>query len=321
MGATPTGSILINLVDGTRQPLSSGMKWNATIHDGRAPSQWKKIDVPGSGSAELIKGLTYFDNFFDQYTVIVRAKKYHDAAWMPVNISFTRPAAVHLMLLPKGGHVNFSGAGWQTLSSLRPRFAEILSMGTADPATRYGDLMDEPEGLKLACLLNLLTAMSQIKLPSKKTPLDYYWQPIWDDPTHFPMQQDRFFAYVDQALIQDVKDAAALKAFSRELDPGSQHPGATLSYKQNQFDVANLQLTFHEGNTLAVPGPGGTAINCVVIEPDIDYFKDPLAHFFGEVLPHWVTKGKTDPRAAGVLRWMASQQAGSDFNPLYTITS
>lgn len=321
MGATPTGSILINLVDGTRQPLSAGVKWSATIHDGRPPSQWKQRTVQGSGSPELVKGLTYFDNFFDQYTVIVRAKRYHDAAWMPANISPARPAAVHLMLLPKDGHVNFSGAGWQTLSSQRPRFAEILSSGTDDPATRYDNLMDEPEGLKLACLLNLLTAMSQIILPSKKTPLDYYWEPIWDDPGHFPMQQDRFFAYADQALIQDVKDAASLGAFSREKNPGSVHPGATLSYKQNQFDVANVQLTFHERNTSTVPGPGGATINCVVIEPDIDYFKDPLAHFFGEVVPHWVTNGKTDPRAAYVLRWMDSQQAGSDFNPLYTITA
>ena len=56
------------------------------------------------------------------------------------------------------------------------------------------------------------------------------------------------------------------------------------------------------------------------MEPDIDYYKDPLAHFFMEFLPNMFTGGLTDPRGVCLLRWMAGKQAGSDFNPLYTIT-
>jgi hypothetical protein len=59
----------------------------------------------------------------------------------------------------------------------------------------------------------------------------------------------------------------------------------------------------------------------VVIEPDIDYYKDLLAHFFLEVVPNKLTKGLTDPRGVYVLRWMAGKRAGSDFTPLYTMTS
>jgi len=59
MDNTPTGSIFINLVDGTRQALPSSVKWLATMHDGRSPSEWKMIKVKGTGSAELIKGLTF----------------------------------------------------------------------------------------------------------------------------------------------------------------------------------------------------------------------------------------------------------------------
>jgi hypothetical protein len=35
-----TGSILVHLLDGTRQPLSSAAKGLARIYDGRSPSEW-----------------------------------------------------------------------------------------------------------------------------------------------------------------------------------------------------------------------------------------------------------------------------------------
>jgi len=320
MGATPTGSILINLVDGTRQPLPATVQWSAKIFDGRSPSEWHENDITGTGSAELVKGLMFFDNLFDNYTVIMSANGYQGAAWKPVHIDPAKPAAVDLMLIPKDGHLNFSGASWQTLNSVRPRFAQILSTGVNDAETRYNNLKDQQEGLVLACVLNLLTAMAQITLPSGENPLDYFWQPIWDDP-QFVMAQDRFFAYVDEALVGDVVKAAEVGGFSEEKDPGIFHPGATLSYKQTQFDVTNVQLTFHQGNAKTLQRPDGSSVDCVVVEPDIDYYKDLLAHFFLEVVPNKFTKGLTDPRAVYVLRWIAGRQVGSDFNPLYTITT
>jgi hypothetical protein len=318
MNDSSTGSILINLVDGTRQPLAPDVKWSARIHDGRPPSQWRMVDVPGTGSAELIKGLRFFDNLFDNYTVIVNADRFDDAAWMPVHLSPAKPANVDLMLVPKDAHLNFRNAGWAVLNSIRPRFAEVFSVGISDAPGHYGDLMEQNHGLVLACMLNLLTAMSQIVLPSEKTPLDYYWQPIWDD-AEFPPAQDRFFAYVDKALVDEVVKASKMGSFAKERDPGAFHPGATLSYKQTQFDVTNLQLTFHQHNAKTVQGPNG-AVDCIVVESDIDYHKDLLSHFFIEVLPNKFTGNLTDPRAVYVLRWMAGRQEGSDFNPLYTLT-
>ena len=316
MNGTQTGSILMKIVDGTREALPDTVKWSAAIHDGRSPSEWRLINIDGAGAVELVKGLTFFDNFFDNYTVILNAKGYEQIGWMPVPISTVRPVSVNLMLLPKDGHLNFSGATWQALGSSRPRFAEILSSGIADAPARYAKLMEQSEGLVLGCLLNLLTAMSQITLPSGRTPLDYLWQPIWDDP-QFAMAQDRFFAYVDKALVDDVVQAGKLGSFAEEKNPGTWHPGATLSYKQKQFDVTNVQLTFHQGNAKTIQGAAGP-VDCIVVEPDIDYYKDLLAHFFEEVLPNKFTGGLTDPRAVYVLRWMAGKQAGSEFNPLYT---
>jgi len=312
-----TGSILINLVDGTRKPLADDVKWSARIRDGRSPDQWQRWNIDGSGSNELVKGLSWFDNLFDNYTVIVSADGFDDTGWLPVHISPVKPAQVDLMLLQKDAHLNFSGADWKALNSLRPRFAEIISAGIDNAAERYGNLTEQKEGLLVACLLNLLTAISQIILPSEKSPLDYYWQPIWDDP-QFPMAQDRFFAYVDKALIDDVVKAGKMGAFEEEKDPGAFHPGATLSYKQIQFDVTNVQLTFHEGNKKTIQGPSGP-VECVVIEPDIDYYKDLLTHSLLEVLHNKITGGLTDPRVVYTLRWMAGRQAGSDFDPLYTM--
>jgi hypothetical protein len=319
MDGTDTAGILINIVDGTRQPLADAMKWSATIHDGRSPSEWRLINVDGTGPSELVKGLTYFDNFFDNYTVIVNASGYGDAGWMPVRISAAKPTTVDLMLIPKDGHINFADASWKALNSSRPRFAQILSTGINNASDRYGNMMEQNEGLVLGCVLNLLTAMSQITLPSEKSPLDYYWQPIWGD-AQFPMAQDRFFAYVDKALVDDVVQAGRMGSFAEEKNPGTWHPGATLSYKQTQFDVTNVQLTFHQGNAQTIQGPDGP-VDCVVLEPDIDYYKDLLSHFFMEVLPNKFTGGLTDPRAVYLLRWMAGKQGGLDFNPLFTMTA
>ncbi len=317
-----SGSVLINLVDGTRQPVPQSVHWTARLMDGQPPSVRKTYDVSGTGPVELIKGLPFFDNFFDNYTLVVSADGYLDVGWMPVTISPRRVAQVSLMLLPKDGHCNFALAQWNRLQTVRPPLLKIFCNGAQDDndaQSRYERAMEDNGGLALAALLNITTAMSQITLPSGKTPLDYYWELIWDNPD-FAVAQDRFFAYADKSLIDDVVQAARSGAFAEEKDPGIFHPGATLSYKQTQFDVTNVQLTFHQGNQKSISLPNGSSVDCVVVEPDIDYYKDPLSHFFLEVIPNKVTSGLTDPREVHMLRWMAGKHAGlPDFDPLYTI--
>src|SRR5947207_1477199 len=143
---TGTGSIFINLVDGTRQPISDTLMWSATIRDGRSSRESHTVNVEGTGPALHVRGLSYFNMFFDNY-----------------------------------------------------------------------------------------------------------WQLIWDD-SHFPMAQDRFFAYVDKAIVDDVIKAGKMGSFAEERNPGTWHTGATLSYKQTQFDVTNVQLTFHQGNAKIIEG-------------------------------------------------------------------
>src|SRR5229473_3397570 len=102
-------------------------------------------------------------------------------------------------------------------------------------------------------------AMRDIDLPSG-TPLTYLKQLIWvdvPDRNIFAPKQDRFYAYADKALVNQVQLAAQQNEFAPELDPAAFHIGATSSYKQIQFGEANVQLTFHEGDTQIIDGPDG----------------------------------------------------------------
>ena len=61
-------------------------------------------------------------------------------------------------------------------------------------------------------------------------------------------------------------------------------------------------------------------LDCIKLEPDIDYYKDPGAHVLLEVLPNAITGGLTNPAAVYVLRWIAGRHAGvPEFAPPYTI--
>lgn len=186
-----------------------------------------------------------------------------------------------------------------------------------DAQARYENLM-EKDPATLACLWNLMTAMRDIDLPSG-TPLTYLKQLIWvdmPDRNIFAPKQDRFYAYADKALVNQVQLAAQQNEFAPELDPAAFHKGATSSYKQVQFGEANVQLTFHEGDTQIIDGT-----ECIVVEPDIDYYKDLAAHALLEVIANALSGSLTDPKNVYVLRWIAGRRAGvPEFNPPYTIT-
>ena len=78
-----------------------------------------------------------------------------------------------------------------------------------------------------------------------------------------------------------------------------------------------MQLTFHENDHFKVDD-----FDCIMVEPDIDYYKDLGAHGLLEVIPNAITNSLTEPTEVYVLRWIAGRRAGiPEFAPLYTITS
>ena len=215
------------------------------------------------------------------------------------------------MLLPSNGSFNFRDALWPTLKQTHPNFAALLAQGAVDnnaAQDRYTHLMETQPG-SLASFFNLATAMSAINLPVG-APIDYIKGVIWDNS----FAQDQFFGWADPELITQII-AVTPKIFRQEFDPSIFHGTATRSWNQIQFGEANVQLAFHEGERKEIDG-----INCVMIEPDINYYKNLAAHFLLEIVVNAFSQTLTDPKQVYVLRWIAGRHAGvPEFNPPYMI--
>jgi len=303
----PRGKAMVNVFDGTRNLYQDAGPPLITVRDGNLKT-WSR-EHHDKSSVEF-EDLPVFDNSGDDYTFIAWAEGYKDAGFFPVKIAAGTVRIVDLMMIPESNGFNFAQAGWEAIRTNRPVLADLLAAGTdsSDAASlRYGNLMRIQGGALLACLLNITTAMGQIHLP-QNTALDYLKMIEWqlDGPNR--MAQDRFFAWADPALISQLEQAKLDKKFADA--PGTLHPGATRSYKQVEFGEANVQITFHENDRHN---------GWVLVEPDIDYYRDPAAHLLCEVAVNALGH-LTDPRIVYVLRWIAGRHAGIPaFDPLYTI--
>jgi len=303
----PGGKAMVNVFDGTRNLYGGDKKLLITVQDGNRKTYSREYHE--KPSVEFVD-LPVFGNAGDNYTFLAWAEGYKDAGFFPVKIAGGTVRIVDLMLVPQSNRFDFAQAGWETIRTNRPVLADLLAAGVAgsDAASlRYSDLMKIQDGAILACLLNITTAMGQIHLP-QKTALDYLKMIEWQFDGPYKMGQDRFFAWADPALIPQLEQAKLENEFADA--PGTLHPGATRSYKQIEFGEANVQLTFHEG----------TLHNgWVLVEPDIDYYRDPAAHLLLEVAVNALGH-LTDPSMVYVLRWIAGRHAGIPaFDPLYTI--
>lgn len=306
---TPSKCILnINVFDGSRQPITAGVEPLITIHDGNQHQVYREFTK--SPSLQLTD-LPFFNNFGDNYTVVAWASGFEQAGFTPIRVQPSAQAQVDVMLLKQSAGFNFSQARWDTLDQTAPTAKALLAAGTTtseEAQNRYTELLEHRSAV-LACFFNLTTAMGQIHLPLE-TPMDYIKELIWDE-----LAQDRFFAWADPALVEQVRSAAAQGAFAPEIGTALFHAGATCSFKQVQFGEANVQLTFHEDDKVTIDGK-----ECIKVEPDIDYYKDLGAHTLLEVLHNKTTGTLTDPRQVYVLRWIAGRQARIPaFNPPYTI--
>ncbi len=277
-------NLMVNVFDGTRKEIDPSVRVLVTIIDGNQ-RQWYRNYRKGPNI--YFQDLPVFNNFGDNYSVVVWAKDYQQVGFTPIKISSGTCQHIDLMLLPEDGTFNFNDATWAAVKAKHAALYDLLCAGTDDESAgkkRY-DLLREDQAPTVAAFLNITTAMASINL-AQGTPLDYLKELIWEE-----MQQDRFFAYADARLVEQVERAAAEGKWVPEVGSAIFHPGATKSYKQVQFGEANVQLTFHEGDKKSIDG-----VDCVKVEPDMDYYKDPLAHALLEVLVNMVSGQKTDPR-------------------------
>ncbi len=301
-----TGLVTVNIFDGTRQLMPTSTQILLTVRDGAQNQLFRNFVNGPSIKLEL----PFHNNFTDKYSIVGFADGYEQAGFQPVAIGPNAPGQLDLMLLPRNGNFHFANARWTDILAQKPLLGKIFAASlTGAPGDAYAELMeDHPD--HLACLLNITTAMQQISLP-QSSPLDYF--KTFDLAALAP---DRIFGYADAHLVAQVRLAAQQGEF--DIQPAidlTLHGDATSSFKQNQFGEANVQLTFHENNRKTIDG-----VDCVYVEPDIDYFKDPAAHLLLEVIPNGLTGNVSNPRVVYVLRWIAGRHSGvPEFNPLYTI--
>lgn len=304
--AAPTdqATMVVTLYDGTRQPIE-GKDFLIRIFDG---FQNQLFDTFKPAPTTVFR-LPYRDNLQDNCIVLASGKGYVDAGFTPLKLSLKAVASVDLMLLEDKADFKFQA--WDVLKRSDPVISNFITTGSTDAEARaHYDNLRQNKPPALASLLNLVTAMKAIQLPSH-TPLDYFKEILWDES----LVQDRFFGYADKFLVDQVRRAAMEGEFAAEPSPGLFHPDATSSFKQIQFGEANVQLTFHEKDTKTIGG-----VPCIRVEPDIDYFKDLDAHTLLEVIQNSITHGLTDPKKVYVLRWIAGKHAGvPEFAPPYAV--
>ncbi len=243
----------------------------------------------------------------DAYRVTVQVDGYVDAGGF-VHADPKVHKTLNMLMVPR--HAAFQFPGWAELRAKLPVTADLIAAGVsdADAAARYAALGKE-KPLALASLMNLSAAMQTIGLGGGKTPMDFIKEVIWD----VSMAQDRFFGYADPAMIPLIRAAALENEFAEETNCAQFHPGATHSWKQTEFTYSNVQLTFHEDDTKTIDG-----VSCVKIEPDMDLYKDLVAHGLGEVIPNRLTNGLTNPLAVLALRWIDAVQSDEPlFDPGY----
>mgnify|MGYP001046544197 CR=1 FL=1 len=258
-----------------------------------------RVDVPQDGTG---------------FAVLASAKGFEDAGASLVRVADNQTSHVHLMLLRRQSTFQF--VRWDGLGA-RPSLRRFLMGFETDAAkvgTRYAELLEFQRDA-LASLLNIAAALELLPLQNPtlgfEHGLDYLTAIEWGEG----VRRDRFFALASDALLTDVKNTGK-DMFEPEPLPHIFHPGASESYKQIQFDEANLQITFH--NRFINPATSETLIR---VELDMDYYRDLVSHALLEVVPNTLSMGqrKTSPRQIYVMRWMAGKAHGQNFAPLYAI--
>jgi len=295
-----SASLMLDVFDGARRPLAGAQRVLIRLMDGGGRMVWEGYR---RGPSVYFRKLPVYGNFRDSFKIILAAPRCLTTGFAPVHLRSDTLASVDLMLLPQNGSFDFRPALWRELEQTRPRWARLLERDC------YEQLM-ERRPAALAGLLNLLTALEQTPL-GEAAALDYLAELIWDPPP----AQDRFFAWATTELLDAVHRAVETGHFAVSVLPGVFHPGATASFREIRFPVGNLQLTFHAGERRRIQG-----VECLKVEPDIDYYRDPLAHALLEVLPNTLLRRTSDPRIVYMLRWTATRRTGApEFAPPYAI--
>jgi hypothetical protein len=159
----------------------------------------------------------------------------------------------------------------------------------ADQLAEIDGLIDRPFYLQLAgverfALLNVASRLKGIAFGPGAG--NHLLAPQFDIRV-FDVFPDRVYFTARVAFIDTVKTLAANKVFAPA--PASLHKFKAGSFKQRDSRKGNVQVSYAPGTP---ESPGDTTR--VSVDADIDLYRSPTMHLFGEVLVNHLTGSKTD---------------------------
>src|SRR6266568_3270657 len=227
--STSSAEAMLSLFDGDNRPFQGPVLILVQNGQDVAPRSCDR-----SGPNVLIE-VPFHDGPGDFYAVGVSSQGYRDSGCF-FKADPKVLAEPRVLLLRDKPKPQF--APWPEFKGTHSEAATFLAIGDSEAAAQaHYAALGKSEPNSLACLLNLTQAMSEIDLDGR-TPLSFFKQICWDNS----MAQDRFFGYVDPAIIPIVRAAAAKGEFAEEKNCAEFHPGSTCSWKQIAFPVANVQM-------------------------------------------------------------------------------
>ncbi len=106
----------LRIYDGSRQPFTASAKFLIRIVDGNQKQQlWDYYP-----QNDITFDLPFFDNFGDNYCVLVSADGYKQSGFVPVKLSNSYLRTLDLMLIPSDPSFNFAAAPWPTAKAAIP---------------------------------------------------------------------------------------------------------------------------------------------------------------------------------------------------------
>ncbi len=270
---------------------------------------------------ELAITVPDFDGTSATFTISAHAPGYTKAVSKHVRIEHGSNIVVSLMMVPRHASLDMEDAHWQNMAVEDPQLLSRLlcdNQGPRDCSATYETMLKlHPENL--AALINISVALQQIQIGGRSA--FSYYQAIGLGGNLF---RDRFFAYVDKALLLQLKADTDKKQqgkqagdtpFARLHLSWILHRHATSSFKELDLDRANVQITFNEKDRMIING-----VECIRVDTDIDYYRR-FSHGFKEVIPNLIMHRRTSPLKVFKLRWIATKKAQSrgesigDFSP------
>jgi hypothetical protein len=262
-----------------------------------------------------------FDGSSQSFTISAHAPGYAKAVSRHVRIEKGSNVVVSFLMVPHHPSLDMEDAHWQNMAFDDPQLLSRLlcdNQGPSDCSATYETMLKlHPENL--AALINISVALQQIQIGGRSA--FSYYQSIGLGDNLF---RDRFFAYVDKALLLQLKADTDKKQLNKPAGdtPFARlhlswilHRHATSSFKELDLDKANVQITFNERDTQIING-----VECIRVDTDIDYYRR-FKHGFREVIPNLITHRRSSPLTVFKLRWTATKKEQSkggdiaDFSP------